>query len=1545
MALDAGSVYTTLGGRLNTAAFKGFEAANQKAAATMNSTERAIASSQARVAASARRTARSVEAAAGEETAARKRAATAAETTSAETSAADGRRAASARRAARAKVTAAGEEAAAGRKASTALTEAAAQSVAAEKRKAAAAKAAATAQLSAARQSVGALSLIDRAQLGLYGRTRLTESANESTRKSFATLGSTIRGGALGIAAFGAVAVAKGVKGAAELEQQLNIFQAVSRASGRQMEAVSDKAVALGADLSLPATSASDATDAMVELAKGNMSVKQSMDASLGVLRLSAAANISNGDAAKYVVRTLSAFRMEASESTRVADLLAAAANASTVEIPQMGQALAQASAVAHQFNIPIDTTVGMLTQLANAGMEGSDSGTSLKVMLQALTPNSRKAAEAMDDLGIKVFDQAGRMRAMPDIIGQFQRGLGRLTDEQQATTMETIFGSDAVRAANIILGDTVKAHENAVRAVNRQGAAADMAAARMRGMKGAQEALNNAWETGTTIIGIALLPKLTELGNKAAAAMSRFAEGGGAARLGEDIADGFDIAVDVFSQVVAVGGDVARVLVDIGSALQLGDADVLLSLGAGFAAFKVAGVVAPMVISLASAINMLVLNARTASGVGAFLSGLNANPVMLAATGVGLLATGLVALHSTQESAADKARATAEAFKAEAEAMQALDDALLAAADAQFGAIHADRSLADAKKETSAALRRYGRDSQQYRSSLAAEREAGFRSVAAHERVAEERRRIAREERRSREEDARAVREAEEERDKKVGDATRDFFNPAGVHDQAEWQKKVTDAWREYDQAVQRAAAGSAKAAISSIQLNRLMQGQRLLTDANVTSIGKLARVYDQLPRRTQVQLATSSESALSDIGDLVGQLRNVPKSQTVQILAKANGAEAQIAALRATVLRLPPRRVIEILSKTSNAKVQIAALTAAVNGVPQKTITQILENGSVPARVKIAALTAAANGVPAKKVAQILENGSLSAKGKVDALRSAIDGLPPSRSSTITLTTVRRTIVETINKGGGFRGWATGRGAGASEVAVVGEGNRWQGAREAIVDRRTGAAFVVDRPTMMQLGPDHYVIPLEENRSPAVALMRMLAADLGVETFSGGRPAPAARASGARPRRSARRGGGRGRRSAPRKVPPKIAEGGVPFEDVERRYTSARDDYKRATDAVSSTRKQLDKAEWSLKQALKDGTRQKDGRWSNETTRENAKKRVDDLRKELRRNERTAAERKPLADKRKTEWRAAKKTNDKVKNLETDVNVARNAMEDADRVDDQGAFDKAKGRRLRALRDLLRVLQRAFNLSTPNTDYHRQLREKLSQLGGDAAVRGESTGLGGEIGQTEAEINDVDGPPDTPEQKAAERLADTGMTDAERARLQKIDTAISLARLTAGLDDDTGAASDKVSFLQQVLAAVQSDPARGGDASVQAIADDLVSAQENLKSLTGGGGTNSDSDLQAKVDQERQRADNAEAMARGYAREVAAFGSSGDIGSGGYGNAYAAGAGGAPQVVQHINTLHPGDPALLRQIGAATVAGIGYQAGRPSPRMRVGV
>lgn len=300
------------------------------------------------------------------------------------------------------------------------------------------------------------------------------------------------------------------VRAAGNFQESMNIVQAVSSANTAQFKALRDEAVALGRDMKLPNVSAKDAAQAMAELSKAGLGVKDVLGATRGTLQFGIAANIGFADSAAIVARALTAFGLRGSQATRVADLFTAAANKSTASAQDIALGFQMASA---QFKAGDQSIQGLTTSLAlmaNAGIVGSDAGTSLKTMMNRLMAPTDKAKDLMGKLGFEVYDAQGNMKSMPNIIASLNQSLQGMSKEQRNAALYTIFGSDAIRASRVMLSAGEEGWRKMERAITKGGEAQAFAEARTKGFNGALGAFGSAVETVAIALGTAMLPALT---------------------------------------------------------------------------------------------------------------------------------------------------------------------------------------------------------------------------------------------------------------------------------------------------------------------------------------------------------------------------------------------------------------------------------------------------------------------------------------------------------------------------------------------------------------------------------------------------------------------------------------------------------------------------------------------------------------------------------------------------------------------------------------------------------------------------------------------------------------------------------------------------------------------------------------------------------------------------------------------------------------------------------------------------------------------------
>lgn len=318
---------------------------------------------------------------------------------------------------------------------------------------------------------------------------RLAQSA-QLQRAAWDTASTAMVG--YGVAA--AAAVGYVVKSYADFDQAMSNVQAATHSSTAEMNQLRDAAIQAGADT---AFSASEAAGAIEELAKAGVSTTDILNGGLnGSLDLAAAGSMGVADAAGIASVALTQFKLSGSDVGHVADLLAAGAGKAMGDVSDLGEALKQSGLVASQTGLSIEETTGALASFAAAGLLGSDAGTSFKTMLLNMTPQSKKAAQVMESLGISAYDAQGKFVGLAAYAGQLHESLSKLTAEDRQAALKQMFGQDAIRAASILYEQGAEGVQSWIDKVNDAGYAAETAQARMDNLNGDIEKLGGSFET-----------------------------------------------------------------------------------------------------------------------------------------------------------------------------------------------------------------------------------------------------------------------------------------------------------------------------------------------------------------------------------------------------------------------------------------------------------------------------------------------------------------------------------------------------------------------------------------------------------------------------------------------------------------------------------------------------------------------------------------------------------------------------------------------------------------------------------------------------------------------------------------------------------------------------------------------------------------------------------------------------------------------------------------------------------------------------------------
>lgn len=283
------------------------------------------------------------------------------------------------------------------------------------------------------------------------------------------------------------------VKLAGDFEAAMNRVGAASKASADQINEAREQALKLGQDTPF---SAREAADAMEVLVKNGLDMTQVLggatDASLA---LAGATGSDLAGAADVATDVLQSFGKEVGALRPAVDQITGTLLQSKFGFEDYRLALGQAGGVAGGLGVSFEDFNAVLAATSNLFASGSDAGTSFKTFLTRLVPQSKDAAAAIEEYGLRFFDASGNMRTMAEVSEELRSKLSKLSDRELNEVLKDIFGVDAMRTAIGLMRQGAAGVEQ-FRAAIARGNAEEQAEARLKGFNGALEELMGSLET-----------------------------------------------------------------------------------------------------------------------------------------------------------------------------------------------------------------------------------------------------------------------------------------------------------------------------------------------------------------------------------------------------------------------------------------------------------------------------------------------------------------------------------------------------------------------------------------------------------------------------------------------------------------------------------------------------------------------------------------------------------------------------------------------------------------------------------------------------------------------------------------------------------------------------------------------------------------------------------------------------------------------------------------------------------------------------------------
>ena len=303
---------------------------------------------------------------------------------------------------------------------------------------------------------------------------------------------------------------AAAVKVAADFDSAMSQVAAVSGATGKELDALRDKAREMGSKTKF---SASEAAEAMNYMAMAGWKTGDMLDGIEGIMNLAAASGEDLATTSDIVTDALTALGLSAADSGHFADILAAASSNANTNVSMMGETFKYCAPVAGALGFTAEDTAEAIGLMANAGIKSSQAGTAMRTMLTSLTGEVTFVGDAFGELTVQTTNADGSMRSLGDILTDCRAAFAQMSESERAANAEALVGKNAMSGFLAVMNAAPGDIEKLNSAINNcDGTAERMAETMQDNLAGQLTILKSQLEELAISIGEILMPSIRQI-------------------------------------------------------------------------------------------------------------------------------------------------------------------------------------------------------------------------------------------------------------------------------------------------------------------------------------------------------------------------------------------------------------------------------------------------------------------------------------------------------------------------------------------------------------------------------------------------------------------------------------------------------------------------------------------------------------------------------------------------------------------------------------------------------------------------------------------------------------------------------------------------------------------------------------------------------------------------------------------------------------------------------------------------------------------------
>jgi TP901 family phage tail tape measure protein len=385
------------------------------------------------------------------------------------------------------------------------------------------------------------------------GNLKVFQDDTATTADKFTAVGKTLTSAGktltLGVTAPLVAVGTAAVTAASNFDTSMSSVAAISGATGDDLEALRDKAKEMGSTTQF---SASEAADAMSYMAMAGWKTEDMLDGISGVMNLAAASGEDLATTSDIVTDALTAFGMSASDSSHFADVLAAASSNANTNVSLLGESFKYVAPVAGALGYTAEDTSIALGLMANAGIKGSQAGTTLKTALSNLASPTASMKAVMDEYNISLTNSDGSMKSLGEVMDDLRANMGDLDEATLTAAASTLFGKESMSGMLAIIQASDEDYAKLTDAIyGCDGAAESMADTMQDNLQGSVNQLKSALEGAAISIGEVLMPMIRSIADFITTLVQKF----------NGLSDGAKQAIVTFGLIAAAVGPVLLII------------------------------------------------------------------------------------------------------------------------------------------------------------------------------------------------------------------------------------------------------------------------------------------------------------------------------------------------------------------------------------------------------------------------------------------------------------------------------------------------------------------------------------------------------------------------------------------------------------------------------------------------------------------------------------------------------------------------------------------------------------------------------------------------------------------------------------------------------------------------------------------------------------------------------------------------------------------------------------------------------------------------